>query len=110
MKLKEVCKAFIDDKKLIDRYGEIYTRDGDGFLGDDGIETPYPFMCPANMAIYDGYDLTFQEVMSMAGLVRIRNEYTMSTYYMNHGILYDESGDPAWLRSSEVRAKWRVVE
>ena len=55
MNIEEVCKAFINNKKLIDIYGEIYIRDGGGggFLGDKGIETPYPFMYPVNMMLYE---------------------------------------------------------
>ena len=110
LKIEEVCKAFINNKKLIDIYGEIYTRDGDGFFGGDGIETPYPFMCSANMAIYEEYNLTFHQAMLISNLKRVKNEKTAFVYHMRDGKLYTESDVIMGLDAWEIGSKWKVVE
>lgn len=110
LNIEEVCKAFIDDKKLIDRYGDIYTRDGGGFLGDDGIETPYPFMYPANMAIYEEYNLTFQQAMSIASSKRVKNEKSTYIFHMRDGRLYTEHDIIMGLDVCEIGSKWKVIE
>jgi hypothetical protein len=119
MKLKEVCRAFGEEKKLTNKEGYVYEIDEIGnnikvikpLAKTRGVSIT-PFVDPESMLIYEEYNLTFFEAMRKAddGWIVSNDDWSEIEYVMHDGIpYYSGNGEIASFRRSELQAKWKAV-
>jgi len=119
MDIKEVCRAFGEEKKLTNKEGYVYEIDkiGNNIKVIKPLDKTHgvsiaPFVDPEAMSIYEEYNLTFFEAMCKTdeGWVVTNNEWGDHEYVMHDGIpCYSRNGGIASFTKSELQAKWKVV-
>ena len=120
MKLKEVCRAFGEEKKLTNKEGYVYEIDeiGNNIKVIKPLDKTHgvsiaPFVDPESMLIYEEYNLTFFEAMRKAdeGWIVSNDDCIMIEYVMHDGVpCYFGNGEiTACFTKNELQAKWKVV-